>query len=158
MTYPGLIMTGDLPALVGVSIVTYDLPGSDYDGWPARVSWTLDSCTHPKKWRGRGVPPSRGVFLVSRNGVVEESPPCCWGSLGLPDLHWSSQRFEGKGLVAYREGISTPSTPYLRQAALTTLMWYWMLRRVVFIRMKNVPICERNRSPLNNSVNFIDYF
>ena len=38
VTYPGLIMTGDLPVLVGVSIVTDDLPGSDYDGWPARVS------------------------------------------------------------------------------------------------------------------------
>ena len=32
---------------------------------------------HTCRTSPRGVPPERGSFRVSRNGVVEESPPCC---------------------------------------------------------------------------------
>jgi hypothetical protein len=57
----------------------------------------------------------RRFFVKFARLVLWELPP----SIPLrvtrkPGFTGHCQRFEGKGLVVAREGISTPSTPYLR--------------------------------------------
>ena len=90
---------------------------------------------------------------------MTDNPSVAHSVLGSPDLHWSSQRFEGKGLVAYREGISTPSTPYLRQAALTIFdVILNVLTGHIYSHEKCSDLQKNSVTAQNNPVNFIDCY